>query len=59
VRRELARQRTGLTDSDLRSLTAARVLLEALDEPRGAQEAADQLLLWLGDLAGENGEPHD
>jgi DNA primase len=59
VRRELARHRTGLVDSELRALTAARVLLESLEDPRAAQDAADQLLLWLGDLAGENGEPHD
>lgn len=59
ARRELARQRVELTEEQLLDLRDARVLLEQLDDPVTAQGAAVQLLLWLGDIAGENGEPHD
>ncbi|MFM2184111.1 MAG: primase [Actinomycetota bacterium] len=58
ARRELARHRTDLSEERLHDLRDARVLLEQLDDPVTAQGAAEQLLLWLGDIAGENGEPH-
>jgi DNA primase len=58
ARRELARHRSDLSEERLHDLRDARVLLEQLDDPVTAQGAAEQLLLWLGDIAGENGEPH-